>query len=182
MFKLFCLVSLVFLLPFISFAQNLNKDGKISINENTDVTNIKSYITEIDDYVKKINLETKDNDTLFAINQLKMLRNTHSFTKNSTEKKVAYSNNKIVKEKYTDFLENNFIKIRSFYYQNNLLVCVTFFEIRPIKNKPFLISKRKIYYNKGELIFDTKQQTTSNQITAVFHTQPIAKSGKISLN
>lgn len=147
--------------------KSIKKINLSSIIRNSEVSSIDKYVNEINNYMKLINEATKDNDTLIALNQLELLKSTHRFTKNTSEKKVSYSNSKIVKEKYTDFLENNFIKIRSFYYQNNLLVCVSFFEIRPIKDRPLLISKRTIYYNKGEIVFDTKQQTASKQISTI---------------
>jgi hypothetical protein len=136
------------------YAQDEAQDKIAEINFNTKKS---SYINFIDSYISHINLNSKDRDE-FNEDEKKSINAAKGFKHNSAQKRVIYRNNKIVKVKYIDFLDNNFIKLKSFYYHNNHLVCVRINELLPSKTKNTRTYKRTLYYNNNELLFDSKHK------------------------
>jgi hypothetical protein len=117
---------------------------------------IEEYVNGVDSYIYHINLNTKDSDSL-SFDELNSLKKSKHFTKNITEKDITLRNNKVVKVKYKDFLENNFIKIKSFYYDNDALVCIKVYELLPTLNGESKVYNRRLYYNNNVLLLDTKE-------------------------
>jgi len=118
-----------------------------------------SYINFIDGYVSHINLGSKDRDE-FTEDEKNSINSAKGFKHNSAQKRVIYRNNEIVKVKYIDFLDNNFIKLKSFYYQNNHLICVRINELLPSKTKKVRAYQRTLYYHNNELLFDSMHKDT----------------------
>ena len=119
-----------------------------------EVYDIEEYVNDIESFVLHINVSTKDFDSI-SIAELNSIKTSRHFTKNVTQKNLIYRNGKIVKVKYRDFLENNFIKIKSFYYDEDVLVCVKIYELLPSISSKAKIYSRKIYYKENSLLFDS---------------------------
>ena len=119
-----------------------------------EVYDIEEYVTDIESFVMHINVSTKDFDSI-SVAELNSIKTSRHFTKNVTQKNLIYRNGKIVKVKYRDFLENNFIKIKSFYYDEDELVCVKIYELLPSISQGAKIYSRKIYYKENSLLYDS---------------------------
>jgi len=116
-----------------------------------------SYLNFIDSYVSHINLASKDRDT-FTADEQNSINTAKGFKHNTAQKRVIYRNNEIVKVKYIDFLDHNFIKLKSFYYKQNQLVCIRINELLPSKTQKARIYQRTLYYHNNELLLDSKQK------------------------
>ena len=138
-------------------AQNLSFNSE----EFNTLSKIEGYVNSVDSYIYHINVSSKDTDSI-TIKELHEFDNSRRFKKNVTEKKVTYSKSKIVKVKYKDFLQNTFYKIKSFYYDNDSLVCVKITELLPDGANSKMYT-RKIYYHNNKVLFDTKKQDVKYQ-------------------
>ncbi len=118
------------------------------------IDEIEQYVNSIESYIHHINISSKGSDSL-SLAEINAIKDSRHFTKNITEKNTTYKNNKIVKVKYRDYLENNFLKVKSFYYDDDALVCIKIYELLPkLKGEVY---KRQIYFQNGRLLLDTKQ-------------------------
>lgn len=130
---------------------------KTVVNETTKIVHdIENYVNGIESFIHHINISTKDSDSI-SINELKFIKNSHNITINITDKNVTYRNRKIVKVKFRDYLENNFVKVKSFYYDQDELVCVRIYELLPTEDKKTGIYKRILYYKKNKLLLDSNK-------------------------
>ena len=131
-------------------------ESSVAVNE------IENYVNEIESFIHHINISTKDNDSI-NINELQLFRNAHRISLNVSDKKVIYRNGKIVKAKYKDYLENNFVKVKSFYYNNDNLVCIRIYELLPTEDKKIGIFKKVLYYKENKLLLDSNESSYKYQ-------------------
>jgi len=160
-------LAFILLLLFFSCKQHKVVVTK-TIQKNTpqlkEVTKIENYVNSVDSYIYHININSHDSDSI-SLKELNSFKNYRRITKNVTQKNVTFKNNKIVKVKYKDYLENNFVKIKSFYYDNDKVVCIKIYELLPTLNKGWRIYKRKIYYKNNTLLLDTNKNNKKHQTT-----------------
>ncbi|WP_372746553.1 hypothetical protein [Lutibacter sp.] len=147
------------------------------------VVNIERYVNDIDSYIYHINVSTKDYDSI-SENEILSLTKLGHITKNISEKDITYKNSKIIKVKYRDFLENNFIKVKSFYYDYDNLICVKIYELLPTSTGEGKIYSRKIYYKNDGLLFDTGENDSKYKPAEVlaFGSQKLNLEYQASLN
>ena len=127
------------------------------------IKKIDSYVNGVDSYVYHINATSKDFDSI-SIDELKWFRKSNHITKHVSEKNKTLYKNKIIKLKKKESLENNFVKLKAFYYDNDDLVCVKIYEIFPSRAlEEEKIYQRNLYYNNKELILDSKKSDTKYQ-------------------
>ncbi|MCF6180760.1 hypothetical protein [Lutibacter sp.] len=138
----------------ITYAQDEAQDTVEEINFTAEKTD---YINFINTYVSHINKSSKDTD-FFTDKEIKSINVSKGFKRNIAKKRVIYRNNEIIKVKYIDFLEHNFIKLKSFYYQNNHLVFIRINELLPSKTKKARTYQRTLYYRNNKLLLDSKQK------------------------
>ena len=129
-----------------------------------EVNEIENYVNEIESFIHHINIKTKDSDSI-SISELKFIKNAYPLTLNITDKNVIFRNKKIVKVKYKDYLESNFIKVKSFYYNRDNLVCVRIYELLPTVEGEGSIYKRVLYYKKNKLLLDSNESDYKYQNT-----------------
>jgi len=116
-----------------------------------------SYVNFIDSYVSHINISSKDSDS-FSEEELKSINISKGFKHNSNQKQVIYRNNEIVKVQYKEYLEHNFIKLKSFYYNQNHLICIKINELLPSKTNKVKKYQRTLYYHNNKLLLDSNQK------------------------
>jgi hypothetical protein len=145
------------LLAFVSIISCTGKRAvvdKAPIVPIEEINKIEDYVNDIESFVHHINISTKDFDSI-SVNELNTIKNSRHFTKNISQKNLIYRNGKIVKVKYRDFLENNFIKIKSFYYNDDDFVCVKIYELLPTVDRKNKVYSRKIYFKENSLLYDS---------------------------
>lgn len=127
------------------------------------IKKIDNYVNGVDSYVYQINASSKDFDSI-SVDELKWFRKSHHITKHISEKNKTFYKNKIIKLKKKESLENNFVKLKAFYYDNDDLVCVKIYEIFPSRElEEDKVYQRNLYYNNKKLILDSKESDAKYQ-------------------
>lgn len=140
------------------------------------IKKIDNYVNGVDSYVYHINASSKDFDSI-SIDELKWFRKSNHITKHISEKNKTFYKNKIIKLKQKESLENNFVKLKAFYFDNDDLVCVKVYEIFPSKElEEEKIYQRNLYYNNKKLILDSKKSDTK------YKTEDLLEAGLEQLN
>ena len=123
------------------------------------VKKIDNYIDGVDGFVYHINASSKDFDSI-SVNELKDFKKKKIITKNITEKNTTFYRQKIVKVKHKDYLENNFVKLKAFYFDNDDLVCIKIYELFPSEENTdeVRVNKRRIYFKQNELLLDSSEK------------------------
>lgn len=181
-------ISLVFIIAILLFScrekvvvvESISEEKKEQIKN---VVNIENYVNDIDSYIYHINVSTKDYDSISA-DELLSLKKIGHLTKNISEKDITYKNSKIIKVKYRDFLENNFIKVKSFYYDEDALVCVKIYELLPTTAGLGKFYNRKIYYKNNALLLDSGENDDkyeSNEVLS-FAVEKLTREYQTALN
>ena len=130
MIKKYCIVllfALFWLKPVEIIAQDEAQDRIEELNFSAKKS---SYINFIDSYVSHINKSSNDTDA-FTKDNYNSINSRKGFKFNTAKKRVIFRNNDIVKAKYIEVLEHNFIKLKSFYFKDNDLIYIRINEILP---------------------------------------------------
>jgi hypothetical protein len=130
-------------------------------NKGSTSTFITQKIDFIDSYVSKIDIKANDSGML-SINELEIQGDKRIITTNESEKNIVLKNNFIVRVKYKDHLANNFIKSRIFYYDNDQLICIKFYEILPNEFNIATLYKRTVYFHNDLPISDSDESNQKN--------------------
>jgi hypothetical protein len=164
-YYLILVIMLCWLKPTESFSQDEAQDKIEDINFSAKKS---SYINFIDSYVAHINKASKDSDS-FSKENYQSINAKKGFKFSTTKKRVIYRNNDIVKTKYVEVLDHNFIKLKSFYYQNNKLIYIKINELLPTKTDKIRNYQRTLYFHNNELLLDSNKNDKKYNSSILFH-------------
>ena len=144
-----------FIYPFIIvLIASCNTISTAVSNGNTNSNITEQRVNFINSYTS--NIDFKSNDTIdYHVNDLKINGHNRIINTNESKKDVVLKNKSIVKVKLNDHLYHNFIKSKSFYYNNDQLVCVKLVEILPNQLNEPTLTKRTIYIHNNRVIADS---------------------------
>lgn len=122
------------------------------------VIKIENYVNGVDGFVYHINASSKDFDSI-SVDELKHFKKKKVLTKNISEKNTTFYRQKVVKVKQKDYLENNFVKLKAFYFDEDDLVCIKIYELFPSgeDNDDVRIYKRRLYFKDKKLLLDSSE-------------------------
>ncbi|SDX48688.1 hypothetical protein SAMN05444411_10640 [Lutibacter oricola] len=123
------------------------------------VKKIDNYVNGVDSFVYHVNASSKDFDSI-SVDELKNFKKKKRITKNVSEKNTTFYRQKIVKVKHKDYLENNFVKLKAFYFDEDELVCIKIYELFPSEeiSSKAKVYKRVLYFKKNELLLDSSNK------------------------
>ncbi|MGV6845043.1 MAG: hypothetical protein ACWA42_02815 [Lutibacter sp.] len=151
--KFSLIICLLVLIPLHIWGQaNMINNVKLSSQHSKN----NSIINFIDSYVNHINLSLNDHDD-FSDDEINSINVKKGFKNNTSQKEVIYRNNEIVKVKYREYLDHNFIKMKTFYYNHNHLVCIKINELVPDKKSKVKNYRKTLYYFNDRLVLNANQ-------------------------
>lgn len=165
----------VFLVSFL-FISIVSCKTKVVVSNSNDlikkelVKKIDNYVNGVDGFVYHINASSKDFDSI-SVDELKNFKKKKILTKNVSEKNTTYYRQKVVKFKHKDYLENSFVKLKAFYFDEDDLVCVKIYELFPSgeDNNDIKVYKRRLYFKEKELLLDSSKEEGKSEINELLN-------------
>lgn len=119
-----------------------------------DVSFFAERIQNIDSYISYIDYNSNDTSN-FSADNLKSEGKKRVISGNESSKKVILKNKEIVKVRYFEYLKNNLINSKEFYYNNNSLVCIKLNDITLNNSNQSVLNQRIIYVEDEKSISDS---------------------------